>query len=89
MNLINVLVKVYVCIQIKLFRFINQGLIVREIKCVGLWAKLKFLASERVMLIGVLKLNWLTLNLYIIRVPIKLINLESYRMEQRSRLHPA
>ncbi len=59
-----------------------------RVKCVGLWAKLKFLASERVMLIGALKLNWLTLNLYIIRVPIKLINLESYRMEQRSRLHP-
>ena len=35
--------------------------------------KLKFLASERVMLIGVLKLNWLTLNLYIIRVQIKVV----------------
>jgi hypothetical protein len=31
------------------------------------------LASERVMLIGVLKLNWLTLSLYIIRVPIKVV----------------
>ena len=41
------------------------------------------------MLIGVLKLNWLTLNLYIITVQINFaLNLESYKMEQRSRLHP-
>ncbi len=59
--------------------------------------------TKGVMLIGVLKLNWLNLSLYKIGVTIKLWfrNIgsdrgppikgklfESYQMEQRSRLHP-